>query len=260
MQPITAPSARAVPAPFGRFPAPATQPQANAPMNPVCATCAVRAVCFAGRAQQPESSRVMLPIARRRLEPGDELRRAGPSADSVYILRAGTMKSTMPTADGGEQVTGFHLPGDLVGYTAVARAASPTTTTALEQVEVCAIPYAELLRPAGEGRSLRQQFWSAISGEIVRSQQAARVLATRHADARVAAFLMELSERMRERGYSPHEFHMRMTRREIGSYVGVRLETVSRALASFTRQRLIQVTARHVRIVDLAGLQAEADR
>lgn len=257
MHGITVPSAHTVPAPAVRYP---TLPlrKLNANLVPVCATCAVRGVCFTGRASTAEGLRVLLPIARRRLEAGEQLRHD--AAESVHVLRAGTMKSTMLAADGAEHVTGFHLPGELIGLGSLARSPAQSVTTALEQVEVCAIPYAELVRTAAETRSLRQHFWSAISAEIVRSQQVARVLAIRHADARVAAFLLDVSLRMKDRGYSAQEFHMRMTRREIGSYLGVRLETVSRAFASFTKNNLIQVTARHIRILDLAGLEAEADR
>lgn len=226
--------------------------------NPACASCAVRNACFAGRANAGEPTRVVLPIARRRIEAGAQLQRAPTSPVSVYVVRAGTMKTALPGPDGSEHVTGFHLPGDLIGLSAIARLPTPSVTTALEQGEICAIPYAELVRASGDARLLRQHFWSAISTEIVRSQHLARVLATPHAEGRVAAFLMDVSLRMKDLGYSSHEFHMRMTRREIGSYLGVRLETVSRARAAFVKQGLIQVSARHIRILDFEGLRSEA--
>src|SRR5205085_9452834 len=98
-----------------------------------------------------------------------------------------------------------------------------------------------------------------MSGEIVREHSLMVLLGSMNAEERLAAFLLTVSQRMKARGYSATEFHLRMTRAEIGSYLGMKLETVSRTFSAFQQQGLLEVDKKHVRIVDLAGLQQAFD-
>jgi CRP/FNR family transcriptional regulator len=126
---------------------------------------------------------------------------------------------------------------------------------ALEDGEVCVIPFARLEELSREVRNLQHQFHKVMSREIVRDQGIMMLLGTMRAEERLAAFLINLSQRFVARGYSPSEFHLRMTREEIGSYLGLKLETVSRIFSRFQEQGLVSVQQKHIRILDTAGLK-----
>jgi CRP/FNR family transcriptional regulator, anaerobic regulatory protein len=201
-----------------------------------------------------------LPGARIRLRRNGRLYRAGDPFESLFVLRYGFLKSTAGTEDGREQVIAFHLQGDLVGFDGIATHQYCCETTALENSEVIAVPYASLQGPAAEAVQLREHVHRAMSRELIRKQKALLVLGNMKAEQRVAAF--DLAQRFKARGYSRSEFVLRMTRAEIGSYLGVTLETISRCFSRFAQEGLIVRSGRHVRINDsdsLAQLVNRAD-
>lgn len=196
-----------------------------------------------------------LVFTRRRLKRGEALYRAGDEFASLNAARSGFFKSTVLLEDGRDQVTGFHMPGDIMGLDGISADRHSVSTIALEDSEVCIIPFTRLEELSHRVRSLQNQFHKMMSREIVRDQAVIMLLGTMRAEERLAAFLLNLSQRFAARGYSAVEFHLRMTREEIGSYLGLKLETVSRIFSKFQEQGLIAVQQKHIRIENMAGLQ-----
>lgn len=188
----------------------------------------------------------------RRVRRREALYRQGDRFRYFYAVRSGTFKTVIGTPGGREQVTGFRMAGEFLALDALAQSEHASTAVALEDSEVLAIPYA----PGwGNGRDLVDLMPRLLSREIVRDHKLMLLLGSgMHADQRLASFLLNLSGRMRARGYSPTEFHLRMTRVDIGSYLGLNLETISRMFTSFQQRGLLKVEGRHVRALDLAGL------
>jgi CRP/FNR family transcriptional regulator len=196
-----------------------------------------------------------LTVTSRRLKRRETLFRAGDRFHFLYAVRSGTFKCTMVAADGREQVTGFRMGGDLLGLDALAEGVHATSAVALEDSEVVMLPYAELrqLAPGGSA-ALNEAVSRLLSREIVRDHKLMALRGSLSAVERVAAFLLNMSGHMKERGYSPREFHLRMTRGEIGSYLGINLETVSRIFSDLQRRGVLEVDNRHVRIADMQAL------
>jgi CRP/FNR family transcriptional regulator, anaerobic regulatory protein len=190
-------------------------------------------------------------FTRKRVRRGESLYRSGDVFDSIYAVRSGFFKSTMVLADGREQVTGFHMAGEIVGMGGIGTQRHTADIVALEDSEVCIIPY-ERLEKAGLQRLLHK----AMSRELVREQGVMLLLGTMRASERLAAFLLNLSQRFAALGFSPSEFHLRMTRVEIGSYMGLSLETVSRLFSRFHDDGLIDVHQKHIRILDISALKS----
>jgi CRP/FNR family transcriptional regulator len=222
-----------------------------------CSGCSLRELCLPMGLSGAEIERLdQLVYTRRRLKRGESLYRSGDGFGSIYAVRSGFFKSSVVLEDGRDQVTGFHMPGEILGLDGIGSERHACGATALEDSEVCVIPFARLEEVSREIRSLQHQFHKVMSREIVRDQGVMMLLGTMRAEERLAAFLLNLSQRFVARGYSPSEFHLRMTREEIGSYLGLKLETVSRVFSRFQEARLIVVQQKHIRILDPDGLRA----
>lgn len=221
-----------------------------------CAACASHGRCLTAGSSEWESVRFsQLALGRRRVRRGQSIYRAGDKFLFMYAVRFGSFKSSIVLEDGREQVVAFHLPGDTVGLDGTATGEHPTTLTALENAEICAIPYSQLSDVSAEFRTLREQVMRIAGRELVRDHKLLALIAHSHAEERVAAFLVQLSERMQERGYSPREFNLRMTRADIGSYLGTTLETVSRSLSAFAKRGIVKVDRRRIQLVDMDALR-----
>lgn len=190
--------------------------------------------------------------ARRRLLRGEALFREGDPCRGILAVRTGTFKSVIAGLDGHEQVTGFQIAGDIVGLDGLAHGRHVSRAIALEDSEVVVLPY------GSEGRRdphhLGQLLPRLIGRELVRQQKLALLLACMSAEQRLASFLLNLSRRLQVRGYSGGEFHLRMSRGEIGSYLGLNLETVSRTFSLLQNRGWIDVSGRHVLLRDRAAL------
>ena len=189
---------------------------------------------------------------RRRVKRGEVLYSAGREFDAIYVVHSGFFKTSIVHTDGRGQLAGFHLRGDLLGIDGMATDSYTMEAVALENGEVLAITQAAMER-------LGMILQRAICVELARAHRMMLLLGTLRAEERFAAFLLHLSHAFLARGYSPHEFNLRMTRHEIGSFLGLKLETVSRLFSRFHDQGLIAVQHKHVRILDLAGLRALAN-
>ena len=218
-----------------------------------CAGCCVRKMCVPSAVTEPVEASEEATYARKRLKRDELLCHMGAAADSVYAVRSGFLESRTAVHDGREQVTGFHMPGDLVGIDAISSGTHATAIVALEDAEVCVIPYARLEQP-----EVRRHVHQAMTHELSRAQRMVLALGTLRAEERIAAFLVAFSERMRALGYARDDFNMRMSRQDIGSYLGMSLETVCRILMRFHRTGLIHLHQKHVRILDMPALMARA--
>jgi len=215
-----------------------------------CGACKLREVCLPHGLGDP-GLLDDLSYTRKRVHRGDTVFRAGAPFESIYAVRSGFFKSSVVLEDGRDQVTGFHMAGEIVGLDGIGGGSHTADVTALEESEVCIIPYARLDEPR-----MQHQLHKVMSRELVRDQGVMLLLGTMRAEERVATFLINLSQRFVARGFSASEFHLRMTREEIGSYLGLSLETVSRTFSHFQDKGLVAVQQKHIRILDVKGLKA----
>ena len=181
--------------------------------------------------------------------------RTGGTLQSIYAVRTGFLKSCVLHDDGREQVAGFHMMGELLGLDAIGSGMHMCDAVALEDSEVCEIPFSDLERLGREIPALQQHFHRIMSREITRDYGVMLLLGSMRAEERLAAFLLNLSQRFVARGYSSTQLLLRMTREEIGSYLGLKLETVSRAFSKFQEDGLLDVQQKHVRILDADRLR-----
>lgn len=217
-----------------------------------CATCNLRELCLPCGLQAHDMARLEEVVyTRKRVKRAETLYRSGEAFESLYAVRSGFFKASVVLEDGRDQVTAFHMAGEIVGMDGIGTDRHAADVIALEDSEVCVIPYARL-----EEAGLQRQLSKVMSRELVRDQGVMMLLGTMRAEERLAAFLLNLSQRFVARGYSPSEFHLRMTRDEIGSYLGLSLETVSRLFSRFQNDQLISVQQKHICILDVQGLRA----
>lgn len=222
-----------------------------------CANCNLRELCLPyGLSDQELEKLDDLVSSRRRVKRGEHLYRAGSPFDAIYAIRSGFFKTDVLLEDGREQVTGFQMGGELLGLDGISTELHTCNSVALEDSEVCAIPFSHLENLSREIKTLQHHFHKVMSREIVRDHGVMMLLGTMRAEERLAAFLLNLSQRFTARGYSHADFFLRMTREEIGSYLGLKLETVSRAFSRFQEDGHIAVQQKHIRILNVAGLKA----
>jgi CRP/FNR family transcriptional regulator len=222
-----------------------------------CSSCNLRELCLPGALVDEELARVEnLVYARRRLKKGDALYQAGGAFGAAYAIRIGSFKTSLLDGEGREQVTGFYMAGELLGLEGLGSGLYVGNAVALEDSEVCVLPYALIEELSRELPALQRHLHSVLAREIVRDHGVMMLLGSMRAEQRVAAFLINLSRRFVRRGYSSSDFNLRMTREDIGSYLGLKLETVSRLFSQFDRDGLIEIEQKHVRILDIRGLEA----
>lgn len=221
-----------------------------------CSQCKLRELCLPvglGSAEIDQFNTVF--SGRFRINRGSHLYQSGQPFSSIYVVKSGFFKTCVVTEDGHDHVTGFQMAGEFLGMDAISNEVHVCNAVALEDSEVCQIPLADLERLSSEVSTLQHQFHKVMSREIVRDHNMMMLLGTMRADESLAAFLLDLSKRLAIRGYSSTEFHLRMTREEIGSYLGLKLETVSRSFSRFQEEGIVSVEQRHIRILDIPGLK-----
>ncbi len=221
-----------------------------------CSSCNLRELCLPDSLSADEMQRIEnLVYARRKVKRGETLFRAGDAFHSVYAIRVGFFKTGLLHDDGREQVTGFQMPGELMGLDGIGTGHYASNAVALEDCEVCVLPFALIEEIGREIPALQRHLHCVLSREIVRDHGVMMLLGSMRAEERLAAFLLNLSKRSTRRGWSASDFNLRMTREEIGSYLGLKLETVSRLFSKFQDEGLMEVNQKHVRIADIAGLE-----
>jgi CRP/FNR family transcriptional regulator len=228
-----------------------------APFKTACSTCNLRELCLpcCGLTHSEKDAADHLMFNRRRMRRGEHLYRTGDRFTSLYAVRDGFFKSLVLIERGREQVTGFSMTGEVLGTDGIGLERHTCNAVALEDSEVCAIPFAGLQDLVHKIPSLQHHMHRMMSREIVREQGMMLQLGSMNAEERLSMFLLNLSKRFAARGWPPSEFKLRMTREEIGSYLGLKLETVSRTFSKFHEEGLIGVQNKSIRILDSAGLE-----
>ncbi len=231
-------------------------PAAAAKAAVSCSSCNLRELCLPGALSVEDLERMESAVhLRRRVKRGETLFNAGAQFSSVYAIRSGFFKTSVLDGEGREQVTGFFMGGELLGLEGIGSGSHNGSAIALEDSEVCVLPYARIEEMARELPALQRHLHGVLAREIVRDHGVMLLLGSMRAEERLATFLINLSKRFERRGYSACDFHLRMTREELGSYIGLKLETVSRLFSQFQSEGLMDVQQKHVRILDSAGLE-----
>ena len=225
-----------------------------------CACCHMRELCLPVGLSEQDLDRVdNLVIDRRTVKRSAYLYRAEDAFGSLFAVRTGFFKTSVTAADGREQVTGFQMAGDIIGLDGIVNDRHSCDAVALEDAEICVLPYDRIEELAREFPALQSHLHKIMSREIVRDQGVMLLLGSMRAEERLATFLLNLVRRLHARGLSRSELVLRMTREEIGSFLGMKLETVSRTFSRFAEQGIVEVRQRHVRITDAAALQRLVD-
>ena len=225
--------------------------------NVACSDCNLREVCLPVGMSRADLEKVdrHLVTERRPLARGETLFQVGDPFNALYAVWQGSFKTCISSRDGRDQISGFQMAGELLGLDGIGSGRHQADAVALEASQVCVIPFHALEALSRELQSLQQQLHRIMSREIVRDHGVLLLLGSMHAEERVAAFLLNLTHRLRARGFPDSPVQLRMTREEIGSFLGLQLETVSRAFSRFHAQGLVAVKHRQVQITDPAGLQ-----
>ncbi|UJF20724.1 electron transport transcriptional regulator EtrA [Shewanella sp. OMA3-2] len=220
-----------------------------------CHDCSMSTLCIPFTLNDAELDKLDNIIERKKpVQKGDQIFKSGDSLRSLYAIRSGTVKSYTITEQGDEQITGFHLAGDVIGFDGIHSLIHQSFAQALETSMVCEIPYDTLDELSGSMPRLRQQIMRLMSSEIMGDQEMILLLSKKNAEERLAAFINNLGNRFGSRGFSPKEFRLTMTRGDIGNYLGLTVETISRLLGRFQKSGLIEVNGKYISIVDHQAL------
>jgi len=221
-----------------------------------CSGCNLRELCMPVGLNEQEMRRIDEVVAnRRKIKRGGTLFSAGQPFSALYAIRSGYFKTCVTTPDGRDQVTGFQMAGEIMGLDGIVNEQHTCDAVALEDAEVCVMPFERIEELSREVNALQHHVHKIMSREIVREHGVMLLLGSMRAEERLAAFLLNLVQRLHARGFSQSELVLRMTREEIGSYLGLKLETVSRTFSKFAEDGVIEVKQRHVRILDVEALR-----
>jgi CRP/FNR family transcriptional regulator len=221
-----------------------------------CSNCNLRELCMPLGLNESELERVDEVVAtRRKVARGDNLFRNGDKFNALFAIRTGFFKTRISAEDGRDQVTGFQMAGEIIGLDGIVSDHHTCDAVALEDAEVCVMPFDRIEELSREITSLQRHVHKIMSREIVRENGVMLLLGSMRAEERLAAFLLNLVQRLHARGFSQSELVLRMTREEIGSYLGLKLETVSRTFSKFVDDGIVEVKQRHVRILNPDGLK-----
>lgn len=230
-------------------------------MNPqaikvACSNCNLRELCMPMGLSPQELERIDEVVAvRRKVKRGHTLFHNGEAFTSLYAIRTGFFKTCITTEDGRDQVTGFQMAGEIIGLDGIVNDHHTCNAIALEDAEVCVMPFDKIETLSREVTTLQHHVHKIMSREIVREHGVMLLLGSMRAEERLAAFLLNLVQRLHARGFSQHELVLRMTREEIGSYLGLKLETVSRTFSKFVEDETIELKQRYVRIKNVETLR-----
>ncbi len=224
-----------------------------------CLACSMHQLCLPMGLDDGDINRLDKLIGnRRRVGANDKLYETGEPLRNLYAVRFGHFKTSQLNAFGGTQITGFQMAGDLLGMDAISTDRHHCDAVALEDSEVCEIPFDGLQELFVQLPTLLRHFHRIMGQEITREQNVMLLLGNMRAEQRFAIFLVNLSARYAARGYSPHSFHLRMSREDIGNYLGLTIESISRLLSRFRKLGLVEIDRREITLLDIARLKALA--
>ena len=230
-------------------------------MNPssikvACSNCNLRELCMPVGLSEQDMSRIDEVVAtRRKIQRGENLFRNGDKFNSLFAIRTGFFKTCISSEDGRDQVTGFQMAGEIIGLDGIVSDHRTCDAIALEDAEVCVMPFDRIEELSREIKGLQHHVHKIMSREIVREHGVMLLLGSMRAEERLAAFLLNLVQRLHARGFSKSELILRMTREEIGSFLGLKLETVSRTFSKFVDDGIVEVKQRYVHILNTEALR-----
>ena len=221
-----------------------------------CSNCNMRELCMPMGLSNDELDRIDdLVTTRRKIKRGDVLFHSGEKFTNLFAIRTGFFKTCITSEDGRAQVTGFQMAGEIIGLDGIVNDTHTCDAVALEDAEVCVMPFDRIEEISREVNSLQRHVHKIMSREIVREHGIILLLGSMRAEERLAAFLLNLVQRLHARGFSQSELILRMSREEIGSYLGMKIETVRRTFSKFVEDKIVEVKQRHVRILNADALK-----
>lgn len=222
-----------------------------------CKNCTLSTLCLPMGLTPEDVERLDNIVKRNRpLHRGDHLFRSGERFRSLYVVKTGSVKTYSPSEEGGEQVLGFHLPGEIIGLDAIDKGVHACSAKVLETSAICEVPFHRFEELSSSIPSLQHQMYRLLSKEISQDTEMLLLLGKKSAEERLAAFLISMSRRLRKRGLCATDFFLSMSRHEIGNYLGLAVETVSRLFTRFQDEGLLRVDRKHVELLDLDSLEA----
>jgi CRP/FNR family transcriptional regulator len=222
-----------------------------------CSQCSLSTLCLPRGLNDDEFESLTAIVKRERpIEKGTPLFELGQPFKSLYAIRTGSVKVFLPTNEGDEQIVGFHMPGEILGFDGMGHDCHACSAVALESSSICELPYANLHDLSQRLPSLSDHLMNLMSNEIADEHAMMLMLAKKSAEARMATFLINLSLRFQKRGFSANQFNLTMSRNDIANYLGLAVETVSRLMTHMQESGLIQVDRRFVSILNMQGLRS----
>ena len=221
-----------------------------------CSDCHQREICMPANASSDLLNKIdELIVIKRHLKSGDILYHAGSIFQGLYAVKSGFIKIENQYPNGRLHINGFYMMGDIFGFDGIAKNEHIFSSIAIEDSEICLIPFDRIEHMGQEVERLKHHFFKLMSSEIYRNNTMMMLLGSMQAEERLAAFLLNLSKRLKFRGYSQNDLILRMTREEIGNYLGMKIETVSRIFTKFQEQGLLRVHLKNVEILNIEHLQ-----
>lgn len=225
-----------------------------------CGQCRMNTLCLPIALQIDEVDQLNAIVQRGRpLQKDEHVYRSGDPFKAVYVVRSGSVKTYAINDSGVEQVTGFYFPGEIFSMDGIAHPHHISSAIALETSAICEIPFARLEELSIALPSLQRHFLRVMSREITNDQQLITLLSKNSADERIATLLLSISARNARRNLSSTRFRLPMSRTDIGNYLGLTVETVSRVFSRFQKQRLLDVDKKEVNLLNVPSLQALAN-
>ena len=221
-----------------------------------CSNCNLRELCMPMGLSETELTRLDAVVAiRRKIKRGDTLFRNGERFTNLFAIRTGFFKTSIVAEDGRDQVTGFQMAGEIMGLDGIVNDHHTCDAIALEDAEVCVMPFDRIEELSREINALQRHVHKIMSREIVRENGVMLLLGSMRAEERLAAFLLNLVQRLHARGFSQSELMLRMSREEIGSYLGLKLETISRTFSKLMDEGVIEIKQKHLKIINTQALK-----
>ncbi len=225
-----------------------------------CSKCRLNSICLPLALESDDIRQLDEIIQRSKpLQKNQHLYREGDDFQSVFAVRSGTLKAYKTTDDGREQVTGFYFPGEILGMDGISNNAHASSAKALETAAICEIPFQSLEKLSSLMPTLQRHFFQLMSREITEDQQLITLLSKNSADERVAALMLSISSRYARRKLSATQFRLPMSRVDIGNYLGLTVETVSRVFSRMQKMDILRVDNKEIEILDITGLQKMAN-
>ncbi|GAB5414579.1 MAG: FNR family transcription factor [Congregibacter sp.] len=221
-----------------------------------CNNCRLSSICLPFALESKEIEQLDSIIERSKpLQKGQHLYRESDNFQSVFAVRSGTLKAYSTTDDGREQVTGFYFPGEILGMDGISNNSHASSAKALETAAVCEIPFTSLEKLSSLMPHLQRHFFKLMSREIAEDQQLITLLSKSSADARVGTLLLSVSTRHARRGLSATQFRLSMSRVDIGNYLGLTVETVSRVFSRLQKLDVLKVENKEIEILNIEELR-----